>query len=160
MSVASVKLGVLLPTRGLLIGDDPPADAGRLIRLAQQVEEAGLDSVWVGDSLTAKVRLEPLTVLASVAACTNRVRIGTAVLLAALRHPVLLSQTLATVDLISKGRLVIGAGVGGAFNEAQLGEWRAAGVDPRQRARRLEEIVQIVQGFGSGNPVTFSRAAL
>ena len=156
MSVASVKLGVLLPTRGLLIGDDPPADAGRLIRLAQQVEEAGLDSVWVGDSLTAKVRLEPLTVLASVAACTNRVRIGTAVLLAALRHPVLLSQTLATVDLISKGRLVIGAGVGGAFNEAQLREWQAAGVDPRQRARRLEEIVQIVQGFGSGNPVTFS----
>lgn len=156
MPVATVKLGVLLPTRGLLIGDAPPAGADRVVELARRVEAAGLDSVWVGDSLTAKPRLEPLSALAAVAACTDRVRLGTAVLLAALRHPVLLAQTMATVDLISKGRLMIGAGVGGAFNEDQRREWQAAGVAPRQRARRLEEIVQIVQGLGSGKPVTFS----
>ena len=149
-------MGILLPTRGLLIGDDPPGSADGIIALARRVEAAGLDSVWVGDSLTAKPRLEPLAMLAAIATHTQRVRLGTAVLLVALRHPVLLAQTLATVELLSKGRLIIGAGVGGAFNEDQQREWRAAGVNPRQRAGRLEEIVQIVQGFASGEPVTFS----
>jgi alkanesulfonate monooxygenase SsuD/methylene tetrahydromethanopterin reductase-like flavin-dependent oxidoreductase (luciferase family) len=78
------------------------------------------------------------------------------VLLAALRHPVLLAQTMATVDLISQGRLVIGAGVGGAFNEAQKSEWQAAGVVASQRARRFEEIVQIVRRLGAGEAVSFS----
>ncbi len=156
MSVANVKFGVLLPTRGLLLKDGPPTNADLVIRLARQAESGGLDSVWVGDSLTAKVRLEPLAVLAAVAVCTDRVRLGTAVLLAALRHPVLLAQTVATVDLISRGRLVIGAGVGGAFNDEQVREWQAAGVPPRQRAGRLEEIIQVVQQLGAGRPVTFS----
>ncbi len=156
MPAVKAKLGVLLPTRGLLISDSPPDGLDRVIELARRVEAAGLDSVWVGDSLTAKPRLEPLATLAAVAMHTKTVRLGTAVLLAALRHPVLLAQTMATVDLISKGRLVIGAGVGGAFNASQQQEWRAAGVDPRGRARRLEEIVQIVQGLGSGKPQSFS----
>ena len=155
MPSAKTKLGVLLPTRGMLLGDTRPADAQRLIRMAQRVEAAGLDSVWVGDSLTAKPRLEPLTTLAAVATCTKKVRLGTAVLLAALRHPVLLAQTVATVDLISKGRLVIGAGVGGAFNDDQRQEWRAAGVDPGQRTSRLEEILEIIHQLGSGAQVTF-----
>ena len=156
MAIPKVKLGVLLPTRGLLLREQPPADAGLVIRLAQQVESAGLDSVWVGDSLTAKPRLEPLSVLAAIGAATSRVRLGTAVLLAALRHPVLLAQTLGTVDLISQGRLVIGVGVGGAFNDEQRGEWAAAGVDPAKRAGRLEEILQVVRALGSGEAVTFA----
>jgi alkanesulfonate monooxygenase SsuD/methylene tetrahydromethanopterin reductase-like flavin-dependent oxidoreductase (luciferase family) len=87
---------VLLPTRGLLLKEANPTDGGLVIRLAQRAEEAGLDSVWVGDSLIAKPRLEPLTTLAAVAAVTERVRLGTAVLLMALRHPVLLAQSMAT----------------------------------------------------------------
>lgn len=154
--MAKVKLGILLPTRGLVIGDSRPDSADVVIELARRTEAAGLDSVWVGDSLTAKPRLEPLAVLGALATQTQRVRLGTAVLLAALRHPVLLAQTLATVDLLSRGRLVIGAGVGGAFNEDQKREWRSAGLSPKQRAGRLEEIVQIVQQLGSGEPVTFS----
>ncbi|PKB72960.1 MAG: hypothetical protein BZY75_04280 [SAR202 cluster bacterium Io17-Chloro-G7] len=153
--MSKAKLGILLPTRGLLIGDGPPDSADGIIELARIVDSAGLDSVWVGDSLTAKPRLEPLAMLAAIATHTHKVRLGTAVLLAALRHPVLLAQTLATVDLLSKGRLVIGAGVGGAFNEDQKGEWRAAGLNYKQRAGRLEEIVQIVQGLGSGEPLDF-----
>ena len=94
MTEASVKLGILLPTRGLLLGDEVPSNADLVLRLAQRVEEAGLDSVWVGDSLTAKPRLEPLSALAAIAARTNRVRLGTAVLLMALRHPLLLAQNL------------------------------------------------------------------
>lgn len=154
--MTKVKLGILLPTRGLLIGNEPPENADGIIEIARRVEAAGLDSVWVGDSLTAKPRLEPLAMLAAIATHTKRVRLGTAVLLAALRHPVLLAQTLATLDLLSKGRLVIGAGVGGAFNEDQMREWRAAGLNHKQRAGRLEEIVQIVQGLGSGEPLTFT----
>ena len=150
------KIGFLLPTRGLLLAEDRPQSANRILDLACRAEEAGLDSVWVGDSLTAKPRLEPLTTLAAVAARTSRVRLGTAVLLMALRHPVLLAQTLGTVDLISQGRLMIAAGVGGAFNAEQEGEWKAAGVSARRRASRLEEMVRIIKSLGRGDTVDFS----
>ena len=152
MSYKKPKLGVLLPTRGILLRGEQPSNAERVFRMAASVEEAGLDSVWVGDSLVAKPRLEPLSILGALAARTSRVRLGTAVLLPALRHPVLLAQTTATVDLISGGRLVIGAGVGGAFNDEQRGEWAAASVDAKRRARRFEEIVEIAKGLGQGQP--------
>ena len=155
MAQDKVKLGILLPTRGLLLRGEQPPNMDRIIALADTVEQGGLDSVWVGDSLVAKPRMEPLAVLAALAARTSRVRLGTAVLLPALRHPVLLAQTLATVDLISGGRLVIGAGVGGAFNDDQKREWEAAGVPAKGRGRRFEEIIEIVQGLGSGKPFCF-----
>ena len=150
-----MKIGMLLPTRGLLLRGDQPANMDRVIKLAETVEQAGLDSVWVGDSLVAKPRMEPLSVLGALAARTSRVRLGTAVLLLALRHPILLAQTLNTVDLISEGRLVIGAGVGGAFNDEQKREWEAAGVPAKGRGRRFEEIIEIVQGLGLGKPIDF-----
>ena len=155
MDQDKVKLGILLPTRGLLLRGEQPPNMDRIIALAETVEQAGLDSVWVGDSLVAKPRMEPLAVLAAVAARTSRVRLGTAVLLPALRHPVLLAQTLATVDLISGGRLVIGAGVGGAFNDDQKREWEAAGVPAKGRGHRFEEIIEIIQGLGSSKPFGF-----
>lgn len=155
MPKTKVKLGVLLPTRGLLLADSPPSNANLVLDLAQKAEEAGLDSVWVGDSLTAKPRLEPLSILAAIAAQTTRVRLGTAVLLMALRHPLLLAQTLGTVDLISQGRLLIAAGTGGAFNDKQKQEWQSVGVKATQRARRLEEMLQIIKGLNRGEEVSF-----
>ncbi len=155
MANDKIKLGILLPTRGLLLRGDQPSNIDRIIGLAETVDQSGLDSVWVGDSLVAKPRMEPLAVLAALAARTSRVRLGTAVLLPALRHPVLLAQTLNTVDLISGGRLVIGAGVGGAFNDDQKLEWEASGVSSKGRGRRFEEIIEIVQGLGSGKPYDF-----
>ncbi|MFQ6026075.1 MAG: LLM class flavin-dependent oxidoreductase [Dehalococcoidia bacterium] len=154
-SPTKTRLGVLLPTRGILLKEEPPTDADLILKLARSAESAGLDSVWVGDSLTAKPRLEPLTALAAVAATTKKVRLGTAVLLMALRHPVLLAQSMNTVDLISRGRLMIAAGVGGAFNDAQQQEWRAAGVAANRRASRLEEMVQIIKGLSAGEKVDF-----
>ena len=153
--MTKVKLGILLPTRGLLLRGEQPPNIDRIISLANTVEQAGLDSVWVGDSLMAKPRMEPLAILGALAARTSRVRLGTAVLLPALRHPVLMAQTMATVDLISGGRLVIGAGVGGAFNDDQRREWKAAGVPTKGRGRRFEEIVKIIQGLGSGKLFDF-----
>lgn len=150
-----IKLGVLLPTRGLVMSQDCPKDADLILSMAEKVDDAGLDSVWVGDSLTAKPRLEPLTTLAAVAARTQRVRLGSAVLLAALRHPVLLAHILGTLDVISGGRTVLAVGVGGAFNEEQRGEWEAVGVEPQRRARRLEELVEIVKRLGAGETVSY-----
>ncbi|MCY4556255.1 MAG: LLM class flavin-dependent oxidoreductase [Chloroflexi bacterium] len=151
----SVQLGCLLPTRGLLLADSKPTDAESVLRLATWAEEAGMDSVWVGDSLTAKPRLEAMTTLAAIAARTSRVRLGTAVMLMALRQPVLLAQMMGTVDLISGGRLQLGVGVGGAFNGMQQAEWRNAEVPQRTRARRLEEMLQVVKGLGSGKPFSY-----
>ena len=131
-----------------------PDNADRIVSMAEAAEGAGLDSVWVGDSLTAKPRLEPITTLAAVAARTQRVRLGTAVLLAALRHPVLLAQAVATLDVISKGRAVLAVGVGGAFIDAQQREWLAAGTTPSKRTGRLEELVSIVRRLGAGETVT------
>ncbi len=151
----NVQLGCLLPTRGLLLADSKPTDAESVLRLAAWAEEAGMDSVWVGDSLTAKPRLEAMTTLAAIAARTSRVRLGTAVMLMALRQPVLLAQMMGTVDLISGGRLQLGVGVGGAFNGMQQAEWRNAEVPQRTRARRLEEMLEVVKGLGTGKPFSY-----
>ncbi len=80
--------------------------------MARHAEAAGYDAVWVGDSIVAKPRLEALTTLAYLAGITTRVRLGTAVLLPALRHPVVLAHQIANVDQISRGRVVLGLGVG------------------------------------------------
>ncbi len=150
-----LKFGILLPTRAIVMAGERPRDIGPVLSLAEKAERAGLDSVWVGDSLTAKPRLEPLTTLAAVAVRTSRVRLGTAVLLAALRHPVLLAHAAGTLDLISGGRTVLAMGVGGAFNEEQRQEWRHAGVDPRHRAGRLVELAQTVKRLTAGEEVSF-----
>ena len=151
-----LKFGILLPTRRLVMEGGAPEAFRQVIELAQTAERAGLDSVWVGDSLTAKPRLEPLTTLSAVAQHTERVRLGTAVLLPALRHPVHLAHQAATLDFISGGRLILGAGVGGAFNDAQRNEWRDAGVDAKTRATRFEEVVHLVRELSTGEPVTFA----
>ena len=156
MTAATPSLGVLLPTRGLLLRDERPQDANLILSLARTAEDAGIDSLWVGDSLTAKPRLEPLTTLAAVAAVTTRARIGTAVLLPALRHPVHGAHIMGTLDVLSGGRLVVGAGVGGAFNDAQHKEWQTVGVDPKSRVSRLEEWVQIVKRLTRGDTVSFA----
>lgn len=150
-----MNFGILLPTRRLVMEGGAPEAFRQVIDLAQTAERAGLDSVWVGDSLTAKPRLEPLTTLSAVAQHTERVRLGTAVLLPALRHPVHLAHQAATLDFISGGRLILGAGVGGAFNDAQRDEWRDAGVDASTRATRFEEVVHLVRELTTGEPVNF-----
>ncbi len=154
ISDSGLKLGLLLPTRHLLMTGDAPSNIEPVLSMAETAERAGLDSVWVGDSLTAKPRLEPLTTLSAVALRTHRVRLGTAVLLAALRQPVGMAHALGTLDLISSGRLVVGAGVGGAFNDAQRQEWRNAGVDPSRRASRFEETVEVARRLTSGESVS------
>ncbi len=110
MSRQSPQTGLLLPSREALLFAD--SDLTLVIDAARGAEQAGYDSVWVGDSLLARPRGEPLTLLAGVAGATTRVTLGTAVLLPLLRHPVSLAHVIATLDRIAKGRLVVGIGPG------------------------------------------------
>ena len=122
--------------------------------MARHCDQAGYDAVWVGDSIVAKPRLEPLTTLAYLAGITTRVRLGTAVLLPALRHPVVLAHQIANVDQISRGRVVLGLGVGWSLPSAER-EWAACGADHKRRVRRLEEHVRLWRMLWRGEPVTY-----
>src|ERR1700674_334734 len=101
---------LLLPSREALLWAG--SDLGFVVEAGRRAEQAGYDSVWVGDSLLARPRGEPLTLLGAVAGATSRVTVGTAVLLPLLRHPLALAHALATVDRIAKGRLIVGIGPG------------------------------------------------
>jgi alkanesulfonate monooxygenase SsuD/methylene tetrahydromethanopterin reductase-like flavin-dependent oxidoreductase (luciferase family) len=83
------------------------------------------------------------------------VRLGTAVLLPALRHPVVLAHQLANLDAISRGRLVLGLGVGWSLPSAER-EWAACGADHKRRVRRLEEHVEIWRALWRGEALTRS----
>jgi probable F420-dependent oxidoreductase len=136
---SDLKFGVVLPSREALMGGD--ADPELLLDVAKAAERAGFDSVWIGDSMFHRPRFDPLTMLAAVAARTERVSVGTAVLLPALRHPLLLAHSLATVDRISKGRLIAGVGAGWIQEE-----FDAVGVPFDQRVGRSWETMKICRG--------------
>ena len=127
MAHLAVSIGLLLPTREVVMASGAP-DLSKIIDLAVQAEELGFDSVWVGDSILARPRLEAMTTLAAVASRTQRVKLGTAVLLPALRHPVMLANEAANVDILSKGRLILGLGVA-TNNQSIAREFTACGVD-------------------------------
>ena len=153
---STVNIGVLLPTRAILMSEDHNSHGVKeLLAMAVECEQAGINSVWVGDSVTAKPRLEPITVLSSIAVVTSSVRLGTAVLLGAQRHPVSLAHAASSLDIISGGRLSLGMGVGGAFNESQRNEWMNLGIDHKTRGKRLEELVKIFKPLTRGEEVIF-----
>jgi alkanesulfonate monooxygenase SsuD/methylene tetrahydromethanopterin reductase-like flavin-dependent oxidoreductase (luciferase family) len=148
-----MRLGVLIPTRGVVMHSARRPPVEECWAMARHADAAGYDAVWVGDSIVAKPRLEPLTTLAYIAGIAPRVRLGTAVLLPALRHPVVLAGQIANLDQISRGRAVMGLGVGWSLPSAER-EWAACGADHKQRVRRLEEHVQVWRTLWRGEPVS------
>ncbi|HYQ63093.1 LLM class flavin-dependent oxidoreductase [Actinophytocola sp.] len=145
-------VGYLLPTRDHVARGDH--EVSPLVRLARRAEELGFDSVWAGDSPLTRPRADPLTLLAAVAAVTERVTLGTAVLLPALRHPILLAHQLATVDRIADGRLVVG--VGGGFPHPNTeAQFAALQVDFSTRISRLTESVDIIRQLWTSTGVSF-----
>src|ERR687887_1302306 len=117
-----MRLGILIPTRGVVMQSARRPPVEECWAMAREADQAGFDAVWVGDSVVAKPRLEPLTTLAYLAAMTTWVRLGTAVLLPALRHPVVLAHQIANLDQISRGRVVLGLGIGWSLPAAAR-EW-------------------------------------
>jgi alkanesulfonate monooxygenase SsuD/methylene tetrahydromethanopterin reductase-like flavin-dependent oxidoreductase (luciferase family) len=144
------RIGYLLPTREAVMQGRP--ETGPLLALAERAESLGYDSVWVGDSLLARPRHDPLTMLAAIAARTRRVEIGTAVFLPALRNPVVLAHQLATLDRISEGRLVLGAGIANDLANI-LAEFAAAGVPFDGRVGRMMEGLRLARALWTGEPV-------
>ncbi|HYQ62659.1 LLM class flavin-dependent oxidoreductase [Actinophytocola sp.] len=131
----------------------PTFERGDMVELGVQAEAAGFDSVWVPDSPFVYGLPDPVMVLAALASATTRVRLATGVLLAALRQPVLLAHSLATLDRLSHGRLIVGLGYGfdGPDSERQFA---AAGVPFDTRVGRAIETVGILRALWTGKPVS------
>lgn len=149
----NLSFGILLPTRGVILAKTAVPDLSPVFNLADAVEQAGYDSVWIGDSVTAKSRLEVISTLGALSVKTQRVKIGTAVLLAAMRNPVVLAQALASVDVLCAGRLICGVGV--SRNDKMFEEeYTACGVPFNQKAGRLSQVLKIMKMLWAGDDVT------
>lgn len=169
-----MKVGFHVPQWG------PLATREGVLDVARAVEAAGLDSVWVSDHIVYPLDtqtpypyaerppflpeegyLEALTMLAAIAGATDRVELGTSVLVVPQREPLLLAKTAATIDVLSQGRLVLALG-GGWWRE----EFAALGAPFESRGRRLDETVEALRmlwrdGAGSfaGETIGFPEVA-
>lgn len=161
-----MEVGVHIPQVG-------PMAARRVMEpFARAADEAGFDGLWVFDHVLVRreqgesrypysasgqmgVRpeldfLEPLTQLAFLAGITSRVRLGTSVLVLPMRQPVLHAKIMATIDVLSGGRFVLGAGVGWWKEEYDI-----MGVPFHERGRRMDECLQLVRALWTDDFVDF-----
>ncbi len=146
----TIEVGYLLPTRERIVAG--VHETGAILALADRAEAVGLDAVWIGDSLLAKPRHEPLALIAAIAGRTRSIRMGTAVLLPMLRNPVLLAHQAATIDRISEGRLILGFGTGRDTPPIRL-EFEAAGVPFEKRIGRMLEQACLCRALWSGEKI-------
>jgi probable F420-dependent oxidoreductase len=123
-----------------------------LCQWAEDIERLGFDTLLFRDHvLWHSPVLDPFTALAAFAARTNRVRLGTGVLLLPLRHPTLVAKAIASLDFLSNGRAILGVGVGGEFRQ----EYDACGVAIRERGRRADEALRAIKELWVNSPATF-----
>ena len=109
---------------------------------AERVEELGFDSLWTSEHMLFYVPIfDTVTVLAAWAARTKRLLLGTAVMLLPLRHPTVTAKEVASLDIISNGRIILGVGVGGEFAR----EFVACGVPLNERGPRTNEAIQVMR---------------
>ena len=150
-----VRFGLTLSNRGVLLGLTTPDE---LLDVAEMADAAHVfEHVWVGDQIMAKPRMESITLMAAMAARTTRVRIGVACMASfPSRHPVLLAYQWASLDLLSHGRMILGAcmGVPESSNLASL-EHINMGITNPERAPRLEEGIAILRKLWTEDRVTF-----
>jgi probable F420-dependent oxidoreductase len=147
-----VRFGIHLPQYGRVAGGEA------VIRAAQHAEALGFSDVWVSDhivhpaaqSYPSPYLLDPFATLSWAAAATSTVGLGTSVLVVPQHNPVWLANHLATVDAMSGGRVIVGAGVG--WSEA---EYEALGQSFGDRGRRLDEILDLLRAAWSDDPTSF-----
>ena len=143
----------MLPIGWFGVGSGALADAEGIVAVAQTAESLGFDSIWVGEHpvlidpqappspLPSRSELmDPVPVLAYAAAATSRIQLGTGIVILPLRNPVLLAKQLSTVDVLSRGRLLVGIGVGYV-----PGEYAAVGVPFGTRGRRADEWIDALR---------------
>ncbi len=148
-----ISFGLTLPQRGVFFG---LATIGEMVTLAREADKSGLfDSVWVGDSLFAKPRPDSLSLLGALTTATERVKLAVGCMASfAIRDPIIFAYQWATLDLISRGRMLLAVctGIGGP-SESEGSHW---GVANNERAARLEENMEICRRLWSDENVTFS----
>lgn len=145
MTEGRVKFGLTLPNRGVIIGVTTVAE---MLQLAAEAESAGLDSVWVGDSIFAKPRLDAMVLLGAIAARTSRLRLGAACFASTpLRNPLVLAYQWASLDFLSGGRAIFVAcqGQPGASGGDFDREFAHFGIEPSSRMKRMEEAIEILR---------------
>jgi probable F420-dependent oxidoreductase len=128
-----------------------PFDAPRdLFAFAERCEAWGVDSLWQTDRLHGgDGQLEALATMAALAGCTERLKFGMNAVVASLRDPLLLAKQCATIDFLSRGRLLPVFGVGVEADSV----WKATGRDPAERGRRADEALEIAQRLWRGEEV-------
>jgi alkanesulfonate monooxygenase SsuD/methylene tetrahydromethanopterin reductase-like flavin-dependent oxidoreductase (luciferase family) len=141
-----MDIGVLIPTGQAQWGTD--GDPRELVAFAVRAEQLGYSSLFVNDSLISP-RIEALTMLAALAPATERATLGTGALLPFLRRPVQAAQSLASIDLLSGGRLAVavGAGFPGRFGQPF---YTLSEVPWQRRFARLDETVALWRALWSG----------
>ncbi|MDP6979933.1 MAG: TIGR03619 family F420-dependent LLM class oxidoreductase, partial [Myxococcota bacterium] len=148
-----MKFGIHLPQAG------PAASPASIQAAAKQAEELGFADVWVSDHLAVPKSaayppsayiIEPLIALTWAAAATQSVGLGTTVLVVPLRPPVLLAKMLASLDLMSEGRVIFG-GAGGWLKE----EFDALGVAYEDRGAQTDESLEIIRRCWNEDPIDF-----
>jgi Luciferase-like monooxygenase len=146
-SLSHVRYGICLANIGTY--SDPRAS----VRVARAAEDAGWEAVFVWDHLAfvwGAPAADPWVVLAAIATETETVRIGTAVTPVARRRPQVLAQTVASLDVLSGGRVIFGAGLGGS--ESEFGKFGEP-TDAKMRAAKLDEGLDLLRQFWSGDQV-------
>jgi alkanesulfonate monooxygenase SsuD/methylene tetrahydromethanopterin reductase-like flavin-dependent oxidoreductase (luciferase family) len=148
-----MELGLTLPNRGVIFG---ATTVDEMLELAEEGEQSGVfGSIWVGDSIMAKPRLESLTLLAALAARTRRAKLGAACLASfPSRHPVLLAYQWASLDVISQGRTILVPCMGGGGRGDFAREFQVMGVDPARRAALMEESILVIRRLFAEDEVT------
>jgi alkanesulfonate monooxygenase SsuD/methylene tetrahydromethanopterin reductase-like flavin-dependent oxidoreductase (luciferase family) len=146
MARGNASFGLTLPNRGVVTG---ATTVPEMLTLAEKADASGVwDSVWVGDSIFAKPRLDSLTLMAAIAARTRRVRIGPACMASTpLRDARLLAYQWCSLDHLSGGRTVFVACQGGPRQDGGkfYEEFANFGVEPRSRMKRMEEAIEILR---------------
>jgi len=134
---------------GVQLGMRPIAEQWETVR---RIEALGFDAVFTGDHVSFHNPLyESLTLLASYAPLTSRLRLGTCVYLLALRHAAIAAKVTATLDVLSGGRLIFGVGVGGENPR----EFELCGVPHAERGARVSEAIDAVRALWRDTPATF-----
>jgi alkanesulfonate monooxygenase SsuD/methylene tetrahydromethanopterin reductase-like flavin-dependent oxidoreductase (luciferase family) len=150
-----LKVGLTLPNRGVVIG---ATTVSEMLEMSQWADGAGWDSVWVGDSIFAKPRLDAIALLGALAARTKRVRLGPACFASTpLRDALILAYQWCSLDLMSDGRTVFvackgQAEAGGGLFEKELAALR---IEPKSRVRRMEEAIEVLRLTSSRESVDY-----
>jgi probable F420-dependent oxidoreductase len=136
---------------GQLVGGAP--DPGFFREVAVRAEELGYDSIWAGDHISYRNPILDIVVALSIfAAVTERITLGAGIVLLPLRHPSVVAKEFASLDYASRGRVILGVGVGGESGP----DFDAVGVSPRECGARTDEAMQALRVLFSDRPAAFA----